>query len=215
MRAVQSTFMDTIRVDICYRPLRIGWAIQAGDLEAFRSAVRLSYALWGGRFNPILIADNDGETKQLMDLFRVDLIWPIGNGEPVKALPQNFPHLINPFLRDSLFVGGANERKHAQVLDVQNTISHLIDRPDWQRVKKRGVRLYTWQPDDPLADSFLVQFGAYPSIDDTGIDYRTILTRAADATEHALASDAVIPAAVLEHLSIRSSHGWGSSVTTR
>jgi len=37
--------VDTIRVDISYRPLRIGWAIQAGDLEAFRSAVRLSYAL--------------------------------------------------------------------------------------------------------------------------------------------------------------------------
>ncbi len=150
-------------VDISYRPLRIGWAIQAGDLEAFRSAVRLPYALWGGRFNPILIADNDDETKQLVDLFRVDLIWPIGNGDLVKALPAKFPHLISPFFHDSLFVGGANERKHAQVLDVQNTVSHLIDRPDWQRVKTRGVRLYTWQPDDPLADSFLVQFGAYPT----------------------------------------------------
>src|SRR6266851_8146889 len=117
--------MDTIRVDISYRPLRIGWAIQAGDLEAFRSAVRLSYALWGGRFNPILIAENDDETKQLVDLFRVDLIWPIGNGDLVKALPATFPHLINPFFHDSLFVGDANERKHAQVLDVQNTVSHL------------------------------------------------------------------------------------------
>jgi hypothetical protein len=192
--------VDTIRVDISYRPLRIGWAIQAGDLEAFRSAVRLSYALWGGRFNPILIADNDDETKQLVDLFRVDLIWPIGNGDLLKALPATFPHLISPFFHDSLFVGGANERKHAQVLDVQNTVSHLIDRPDWQRVKNRGVRLYTWQPDDPLADSFLVQFGAYPSIDETWVDYRTILKRAADATEHALASDTVIPAAVLAHI---------------
>jgi len=42
--------LDTIRVDICYRPLRIGWAINPGDIEAFRRAVRLSYALWGGRF---------------------------------------------------------------------------------------------------------------------------------------------------------------------
>jgi hypothetical protein len=194
--------MDTLRVDISYRPLRIGWAIQAGDLEAFRSAVRLSYALCGGRFNPILIADHDSETKQLVDLFRVDLIWPIGNGALVKALPGKFPHLTNPFFHDSLFVGGANARKHAQVLDVQNTVSHMIDSPSWQRVKTRGVRLYTWQPDDPLADSFLVQFGAYPSIDDTWVDYRTILKRAADATEHRLASAAVIPAAVLDHLSI-------------
>lgn len=48
--------MDTLRVDICYRPLRIGWVIQSGDVSAFRQAVKLSHTLWGGRFNPILMA---------------------------------------------------------------------------------------------------------------------------------------------------------------
>ena len=51
--------MDTIRVDICYRPLRIGWAIRAGDIDAFRQAVRLSYTLWGGRFNSIIVVDKE------------------------------------------------------------------------------------------------------------------------------------------------------------
>jgi hypothetical protein len=45
--------MDTVRVNICYRPLRICWAINAGDRAAFRSAVALSNTVWGGRFNPI------------------------------------------------------------------------------------------------------------------------------------------------------------------
>src|SRR5260370_17220037 len=121
--------MDTIRVDSSSRPLRIGWALQAGDLEAFRSAVRLSYALWGGRFNPILIAENDDETKQLVDLFRVDLIWTIGNGDLVNALPATFPHLINPFFHDSLFVRAAKEPKHAQALHAQNTASPLLALP--------------------------------------------------------------------------------------
>ena len=30
--------MDTTRVDICYRPLRIAWAIQSDDFELFRQA---------------------------------------------------------------------------------------------------------------------------------------------------------------------------------
>ena len=30
--------MDTTRVDICYRPLRIAWAIQSDDFESFRQA---------------------------------------------------------------------------------------------------------------------------------------------------------------------------------
>lgn len=194
--------MDTIRVDISYRPLRLGWAIQAGDIEAFRRAVRLSYALWGGRFNPILIADNDEETKRLVDLFRVDVIWPIGDSDMVKALPEKFPYLINPTFHNTLFVGGAKERKHAQVLDVQNAISHLIDRPEWQRVKDRGVRLYTWQPDDPLADLFLIQYGGYPSVEEAGVDYRAILKRAADATELALAREALISARLSDYPSI-------------
>jgi hypothetical protein len=63
--------VDTIRVDICYRPPRIGWAIRSGDIESFRTAVRLSYAFWGGRFNPILNADREEESRQLIDLFRV------------------------------------------------------------------------------------------------------------------------------------------------
>jgi len=194
--------LDTIRVDIGYRPLRIGWAIQASDLEAFRRAVRLSYALWGGRFNPILIANNESETKQLVDLFRVDVIWPIGEGAEVKALPEKFPYLISPFLHNELFVGGANERKHAQVLDVQNTISHLVDSPGWQRLKNRGVRLYNWRPDDPLADLFLIQYGAYPSVEETSVDYREIVKRAADATEQSLEPGAVISARLSDHPSI-------------
>jgi len=83
--------MDTIRVDISYRPLRIGWAIQADDKEAFRHAVRLSHALWGGRYNPILIVGNDREIEGLVNLFRVDMIWPIGNGDGLNSVLQDGP----------------------------------------------------------------------------------------------------------------------------
>ena len=108
--------MDTIRVDISYRPLRIGWAVQAGDIEAFRSAVRLSYALWGGRFNPILIADHGEEANRLVDLFRVDVVSPVGDSDEIKTLPKKFPSLINPFLYDTLFVEtSTEERKRSQV----------------------------------------------------------------------------------------------------
>ena len=49
--------MDTLRVNICYRPLRVGWAIKSHDFDAFRKAVKYSHALWGGQFNPIIFVD--------------------------------------------------------------------------------------------------------------------------------------------------------------
>ena len=173
--------MDTLRVDICYRPLRIGWVIQSGDIGAFRQAVKLSNTLRGGRFNPILVADCEEESRRLVDLFRVDFLLPIGNSDEVKTFPEKFPYLINPFFHDSIFVGGVNGQKRAQLLDMHNALAHLRDKPEWKAINDKGLRCYNWQVDDPLADVFLTQFGDYPSAEEIGIDYREMLEQVFDA----------------------------------
>jgi hypothetical protein len=35
--------MDTLRIDICYPPLRVGWAVRRGDFESLRRIVRWSH----------------------------------------------------------------------------------------------------------------------------------------------------------------------------
>ena len=82
--------MDTARVDICYRPLRVAWAIHSTDKEGFRLAVRLSHTMWGGQFNPVVMADRSGEARQLVELYRVDVVIPIGTDPTVVALPGSF-----------------------------------------------------------------------------------------------------------------------------
>lgn len=194
--------MDTLRVDICYRPLRIGWVIQSGDICAFRQAVRLSHTLWGGRFNPILATGQDAESQRLVDLFRVDLLLPVGNSVEVMDFIAKFPHLIKPFFGDSIFVGGANEQILAQLLDVHNALAHLRDKPEWKAINDNGFRCYNWQGDDPLADVFLTQFGGYPSVEEVGIDYKKMLMQAFDVTEFDIDPVLPIPAEVSEHPSI-------------
>lgn len=194
--------MDTLRVDICYRPLRVGWVIKSGDTGAFRQAVKLSHTLWGGRFNPILMADREDEARRLIDLYRVDLLLPVGADDEVKAFPKKFPHLINPFFHDSIFIGGANEQMRAQLLDIHNALAHLRDKPEWKAINDQGFRIYNWQADDPLVDVFLTQFGTYPSTDEIGIDYREILTQGFETTEFGLDPVSPIPADILDHPSI-------------
>jgi len=209
--------METVRVNIAYRPLRICWAIKAGDKESFRKAVQQSHALWGGRYNPIIIIDHESEAQRLIEAFRADVIIPVGESKEVKAFPEKFPHLINPFLHDGIFVGQGEGVARSQVLDVQNAFSYLRDRPEWKEIKKRGVRLYKWQPDDPLADILLMQLGAYPSIDNVSIDYEEMLKDAAGATEFNIASDKELPLNILEHPSIAyfSRHGLESHYSFR
>jgi hypothetical protein len=194
--------MDSLRVDICYRPLRIGWAIRAGDVDAFRSAARRSFALWGGRFNPMIIADQEELAQNLVDLFRLDMIIPVGDSDIVKSFPQRFQHLINPFFPKELFVGTSEGGARAQVLDIHNALLHLRTKPEWEAVKKKGVRLYTWGPDDPLADVFLMQFGQYPNADEIRINYYGLLKGAAEAAEVKIEATSTLTADVLEHPSI-------------
>ncbi|PXX14684.1 hypothetical protein C8R27_11439 [Nitrosomonas ureae] len=194
--------MDTIRVDICYRPLRIGWIIHSGDYEAFRKAVRLSHTLWGGSFNPILMADREDEAKLLIELFRIDMLWPIGESNEVKEFPKKFPHLINPLFHDSIFIGGNIEQKRNQVLDVQNALEYLRDKPARKAINDKGFRIYNWQVDDPLADIFHIQLGIYPETAVIGIDYREILSQVFEIKEISIDPSSQIPADIQDYPSI-------------
>lgn len=198
----KTAWMETVRVNIAYRPLRICWAIKAGDKEGFRKAVRQSHALWGGRFNPIVVVDRESEAKRLVEVFRADMIFPVGDSEEVKAFAAKFPHLITPFFHDNIFVGKGEGEARAQVLDIQNALVYLRERPEWKELKEQGIRLYKWKPEDPLADLLLMQLGEYPSVADISIDYAQMLKDAADASEFDIEPDKELPADILKHPSV-------------
>lgn len=194
--------MQSARVYICYRPLRIAWAIRAGDIQSFRSAVQISNALWGGRFNPIIVVDQQEQAEDLVNLFRVDVILPIGDSEAVTSFPLRFPYLIKPFFHDNVFIGTGDYHSPSQILDIHNALVHLHGKPEWEAIKKRGVRLYSWKPDDPLADVFSMHLGKYPSEEEVPINYRELVKNAAEATEVEIDPVSKLPADTFEHPSI-------------
>jgi hypothetical protein len=194
--------MDTVRVNICYRPLRICWAISAGDHAAFRRAVMLSHTMWGGRFNPIVVVDQTEQAKRVVEVFRADLVIPLGDSETLKAFPQLFPHLINPFFHESLFVGADGRQTAAQLLDIHNALNQVHETPEWKGAISKGFRLYEWSDDDALADIFLVQFGRYPDPSQTLIDYRKLMVQATEAVTIQFSKEEPIPSEALDHAAI-------------
>jgi hypothetical protein len=157
---------ETARVDICYRPLRVAWAIHSADKDGFRQAVRLSHTLWGGRFNPIVIADRPEEARQLIELYRADVVVAIGSDPTVVAFPEQFPYLIRPYFPDTLFLRHQTEPTRSHLLDVHNALVHWRATGAWKTIEEQGFRQFVWDDDDPLADTFLIHYGAYPAADD-------------------------------------------------
>jgi hypothetical protein len=163
--------------------------------------MRLSFALWGGRFNPIITVDQEEQAQELADLFRLDMILPVGDSDIVKSFPKRFPYLLNPFFPEGLFIGG-EEGWHSQVLDVHNALVHLQTKPEWEAVKKSGLRFYSWAPNDPLADVFLMHFGQYPNRDEVPIDYYDLFIRGADAGQVEIESTSALPPDLLDFPSV-------------
>jgi hypothetical protein len=190
--------METTRIDITYRPLRIGWAIDAGDFEGFRKAVRLSHAFWGGRFNPFLVIDKAVEAEELTKRYSVDLVWPVSSTESVKKFAAKFKHLPSPIFGDDLI----HEDGSSEVLDVRNALAFFRDKPEWQKIKDQGVRIFDWKKEDKLSDVLLMHAGAYPELLEDKGDYRSLLRRATAATEEFISDSAKLPTALAEHFNI-------------
>lgn len=201
--------MDTARIDICYRPLRIAFVVHSRDLESFRKAVRTNCALWGGCFNPLVFADQPEQARHIVETFRCDFLMPVGASEEVKTFVAAFPHLINPFHREDLFFRSQNAEGKSQVLDIVNLMHHWRDKPEWQALKEQGFRRVVWDDADPLADSLLLQFGAYPSAGETARDYLDDYWQATSAIDLRVGATVPISAETLQYPSIRFVSRWG------
>lgn len=194
--------MDTVRVDVAYRPIRLAWAVHSEDLDSLRKVVRLTNTLWGGRFNPIVFVDQPHEAQQIIEAFRADLIWPIGDREEVSSFKKLFPHLIDP-LHGRLFLTGLDKRgARNTVLDIQNALVHWRNSGAWKFLDEAGIRIFEWNVTDPLADVFLMQYGDYPDAKEIGLDYKEILRQATPAMVETIANDCPLSDKTLDHPSI-------------
>jgi hypothetical protein len=191
--------METSRVNIVYRPLRLAWAIHSSDREAMRRVARMTHAFWGGRYNPIVFADRPDDAKALVEVFRADLIVPVGDSLEVSGIRQRFPHLSTPLIPDELFIDRQNAIPLSQVLDIHNLLVHWNEKPEWRAIKDQGIRCISWEEDDPLADALLLSYGAYPAASEIGVDYDPILFDATMAIQLPLDRTMPIDPQIMNH----------------
>lgn len=185
--------METLSLRIKYRPLRIGWCLPAGDFAGLRKALRLTHTVWGGRFNPIIPVDLE-YSRQLVSLFRVDVLIPVCENENVKAFIEKFPYLPNPFFPSELHIRESSGKVHAQVLDLYHPIRRLYE----EHVKNNPqplfhATLYQWEDDDPLACVLLATFGGFPPKEETGMDYQGLIEKHLAAEVTNLAGRKALP----------------------
>jgi hypothetical protein len=186
--------MDTLSLRIKYRPLRIGWCLPDGDRVSLRKALRLTHAVWGGRYNPIIPVGDLDRGRELVKVFRVDILIPLAEDDAVKAFIGQFPYLSSPFLDSRLFVESVSGRPSAIVLDLYHPIRRLYEE-HFKNNRQSDFRasLYAWDDDDPLADVFLATFGGLPPKEEAGTDYQELIAKYLAAERVTLTGEDIVP----------------------
>src|SRR5437867_1729017 len=153
--------MSTLSLRVKYRPIRIGWCLEGGNLVQFRRALRFTHSFAGGRFNPLIPVDSPELADSLLDRFRVDALFPIEENEAIDGFIKTHDYLRWPEFRPQLFHEGWDGRPpYGALVDVYHSARRIHEDRIAARPEStiRGV-LYAWDEHDPLGDVLLANVG--------------------------------------------------------
>src|SRR6202171_223116 len=114
--------MSTLVYKAKWRPVRIGWCVRNGDVNGLMQAFRLNHCLWGGRFNPVIIVDDEPFARRMIDLFHVDALLAVGADERCDKFAKSVKHLPWPFFNKELFKDRGGQVKNCILLDVYHPV---------------------------------------------------------------------------------------------
>jgi len=132
--------------------------------------------MWGGRYNPILPVDDLDLARALVKVFRVDALVSLSENATVDAFLAAHKHLPWPLIGQGLIVDTMHDGKALAIVDISHPALRL-----YQELFKNnptsqpGLDFYEWEATDPLADVFLCSHGAFPSAEETGVNYTTLV----------------------------------------
>lgn len=165
--------MATTSLFVNYRPLKIGFCVQKGNIENVVRAAEINTLLWGGLYNPIIpIGKDSEEALKLVNLFNIDLLYPVSKTPEINKFIEEHKHLWwrNPY--DKLLFHQFDKELRMGVLDVSNIINYYWE-TEFKNVKKSNCFLPTWSKQDTLSAIFSLEFGRYPVDPKLAYDHKT------------------------------------------
>jgi hypothetical protein len=189
--------MGSLSLHVRYRPIRIGWCVESQRLDQLESALRLTHAFAGGRFNPLVPVNDPELAEYLVDRFRVDLLFPIANTEPIASFVNAHDYLHWPDFGKVLF---HEEWQHVPPRGAFVDVYHAARSIREARVRKRKLLLPEWEDDDPLSLVLLAMAGRYPEPSSSAPNYEEMLSQILGTERLAVGPTDPIPAEIRTRL---------------
>lgn len=175
--------MATTTLSVRYRPVRIGFLVEDGNINDLIEVAGINTLLWGGIYNPIIpLYKNIEHTELLIKSFNIDVLFPIKEFADYKSFFKNYYQLCeHSFFLHPMFIKSWNRNKYDMgYFDVLNIVNYYWEK-EFKFAKeenKSNVTLIEWSKRDPLKNLFSLCFGYYPIKYQLTDDFKkTILSR--------------------------------------
>jgi len=158
--------MSTQSVSVRYRPVRIGFLIESGNISSLVKAAEINTILWGGIHNPIIAVDTDvKKARELIELFNVDVLFPVDSSETIKKIVEEDKFRSLPMLHSLFYEDWYTKKQELAVLDVINLFDCLWEKEFKLRSRtyKSRFRVMNWSTESDLDKLFTLRYGRFPS----------------------------------------------------
>jgi len=160
--------MASINLSIKYRPARIGFLVRDGSIEDLVKSTEINTLLWGGIYNPIIPVFQDLKfAEQLMNLFGVDVLFPVSHTKEIDEFVKKYPFLSDPehYAQNIFYEEDHTKKNILGYLSSLNIVNYYWEKEFKHKPKKYKSKcaLVKWEDNDDLKFLFPVLFGYFPT----------------------------------------------------
>lgn len=160
--------MATSTVFTKYRPIKIAFLVEEGDIVGLTKVTGINTLLWGGIYNPIIPVSqtNRDFVNQLLKLFNADVVYKVSETPEIKAIYDELPYLRDPsHIGEKIFYEDWHTKKNLLAyLDLLNIVNFYWEKEFRHTGKKykSNCLLLDWDSSDKYSPLFSLMFGYFP-----------------------------------------------------
>src|SRR5438552_13699126 len=154
--AVRLTKMSASTLEVSFRPVRVGFCVANGDINALCTVFDFAATVWGGTYCPIIVPEDPVFGANLIRRFQPDILFAVSTDTVTKSFVREHHALRWPFFDDTFFESSGLPR----ILSIEHPL-RLVQSAGRHNQYEFEMRRYTWSEEDPLALWFQAAHGRY------------------------------------------------------
>lgn len=180
--------------------------VRDGSIDDLVKAAGINTLLWGGIYNPFIPVSVDTKfAEQLINLFSVDVLFPVNHTQEIDDLIKKYPFLEDPeYYAENIFYEDWHTKKNIiRYLDSLNIVNYYWEKEFKHKLPeyKSKCALVKWEDNDDFKNLFSILFGYFPTEYNLKKDFENAFLKGLRSGEIKISTTDSVPKNLAENIS--------------